>query len=96
MAAARQVAKLLVETYAPDGLLLYQNNGVGSGQEVPHFHMHVVPRREGSAWGFGPPHIARLEPPNRPVHLDHTAVTEKKRATVEQLRSGLNKFLGVA
>jgi histidine triad (HIT) family protein len=91
MAAASRVAKVLVDAFEPDGLLLYQNNGVGSGQEVPHFHMHVVPRREGSAWGFGPPHIARLEPPNRPVQQDHRIVTEQKRATAEQLREGLNK-----
>jgi hypothetical protein len=40
---------------------LYQNNGVGSGQEVSHFHLHVVPRHAGSEWGLGPPHIAHLE-----------------------------------
>ncbi|RLT27989.1 MAG: HIT family protein [Chloroflexi bacterium] len=32
------------------GFLIYQNNGTASFQEVPHVHMHVVPRREGSGW----------------------------------------------
>ncbi len=27
-----------------NGLTIYQNNGVASGQEIPHFHVHVVPR----------------------------------------------------
>jgi len=86
MAAAKRLTRALVTAYVPDGVLLYQNNGVGSGQEVPHFHLHVVPRRAGSDWGFGPPHIARLEKSNRPAHLDHAIVTEQKVQTVAFLR----------
>lgn len=55
-------ADALVRAYDPDGLNLIQNNGVIAGQDAPHFHMHVVPRRKvGSNWGNGPPHIAVLE-----------------------------------
>jgi diadenosine tetraphosphate (Ap4A) HIT family hydrolase len=89
MAAAQRIAGALVREYSPDGVLLYQNNGIGSGQEVPHFHLHVVPRRSSSDWGFGPPHIARLERGPRPAHLDHTVVTDTKRHTLEQLRRHL-------
>ena len=85
MAAAKRLAKVLIAEYSPDGVLLYQNNGVGSGQEVPHFHLHVVPRTPASDWGFGPPHLARLET-NRPAHLDHEVVTDRKVQTVESLR----------
>jgi histidine triad (HIT) family protein len=87
MAAARKIAEAFVKVFAPHGVLLYQNNGVGSGQEVPHFHLHVVPRQPSSDWGFGPPHIARLE---RPAHLDHEVVTEAKRNTAESLRTYLS------
>ena len=60
--AVRRIADALVRAYDPDGLNLIQNNGVIAGQGVPHFHMHVVPRRKfGSDWGNGPPHIAVLE-----------------------------------
>lgn len=86
MAAAKRLTRALVAAYAPDGVLLYQNNGVGSGQEVPHFHLHVVPRRPDSDWGLGPPHIARLEKSSRPAHLDHAVVTDAKIRTVEHLR----------
>lgn len=86
MAAAKRVTKALIAEYAPDGVLLYQNNGVGSGQEVPHFHLHVVPRTPGSDWGLGPPHIARLENRDEPAHLDHASVTAGKLKTVEVLR----------
>lgn len=86
MAAAKRITSVMVSEFAPDGVLLYQNNGVGSGQEVPHFHLHVVPRRSESDWGFGPPHIARLEGRKRPELLDYAVVTGAKRETVERLR----------
>jgi diadenosine tetraphosphate (Ap4A) HIT family hydrolase len=86
MAAAKRLAKVMVTGFAPDGVLLYQNNGIGSGQEVPHFHLHVVARRADSDWGFGPPHIAGLERVRRPAHLDHAVVTDEKRRMVERLR----------
>ena len=62
MHAVQRVAAALLKAYDPDGLNIIQNNGVAAGQEAPHFHMHVVPRRKaGSDWGNGPPHIAVLE-----------------------------------
>lgn len=86
MAAARRLTHVMVREFAPDGVLLYQNNGVGSGQEVPHFHLHVVPRHSESDWGLGPPHIARLEQERRMVQTDHEIITDLKRQTVERLR----------
>jgi histidine triad (HIT) family protein len=88
MAAARRVARAMIAAFDPDGILLYQNNGVGSAQEVPHFHLHVVPRRPGSDWGLGPPHLARLQ--RRPAHLDHTVVDDDKRRTAEIIRRALS------
>ena len=73
--AVRRVADAQIRAYDPDGLNLIQNNGVIAGQEAPHFHMHVVPRRrEDSNWGSGPPHIAVLEgkqptKPTRPYRI---------------------------
>jgi histidine triad (HIT) family protein len=87
MAAARRVAQALVQAFDPDGILLYQNNGIGSAQEVPHFHLHVVPRQPGSEWGDGPPHLGSVE--RRPPHLDFRVVTEVKRETVDAIRRAL-------
>lgn len=89
MAAAKRLARALVDAYSPDGVLLYQNNGIGSGQEVPHFHLHVVPRQPGSDWGFGPPHLGRLEREGRSRHHDHLSVTDEKRQAVATIRRHL-------
>jgi histidine triad (HIT) family protein len=89
LAAAQRIAETMVSKFDPDGVLLYQNNGVGSGQEVPHFHLHVVPRRPGSDWGIGPPHLAYVMDGERVSHADHTIVTDEKRQTAELLRAAM-------
>lgn len=89
LASAQRLTQSMVSVFQPEGVLLYQNNGTGSGQEVPHFHLHVVPRQPGSDWGLGPPHIAHLESGSTPESQRHTVVTERKRQTVSQLRASL-------
>lgn len=89
MASAKRLAEALVRAYSPNGVLLYQNNGIGSGQEVPHYHLHVVPRQPGSDWGFGPPHLERLEREGRSKHQDHRVVTDEKKQTVAEIRKHL-------
>lgn len=42
-----EVARLLVARLGADGLNLFQSTGTAAGQEVPHFHVHLVPRRRG-------------------------------------------------
>jgi histidine triad (HIT) family protein len=39
-----RVAKAVQAAFRPDGLSVYQANGVAAGQTVFHFHVHVVPR----------------------------------------------------
>ncbi len=89
--AVRRAADALVRAYDPDGLNLIQNNGVVAGQEAPHFHMHVVPRRKvGSDWGNGPPHIAVLEgkTPTKPDH-DVIVSLEREREIADYIRQFL-------
>jgi histidine triad (HIT) family protein len=87
---ARRLAAAMVAAFDPDGLTLYQNNGVASLQAVPHVHLHVVPRRHGSGWGEGPPHIAALErgARGRPFG-DMTTPIDRQRQLAEQLRQHL-------
>jgi diadenosine tetraphosphate (Ap4A) HIT family hydrolase len=71
MAAAQRVARALDKAYAPLGILTFQNNGVYSGQETPHFHFHVVPRQVGSDWGIGPPQLAVFDGAGRRAGTAH-------------------------
>ena len=81
MNKVRSAARPLAAAFSPDGITVYQNNGVTSLQEVPHFHIHVVPRRESGGWGTGPPHISALQP--RATEAVQKAVVSWERA--EQL-----------
>ncbi len=53
---AKKIAAAIDKTLNPDGLNLLQCNGPAAAQSVFHFHMHVLPRREGDElklnWGL--------------------------------------------
>ena len=88
MRTVRRIAGALVRAYDPDGLNLIQNNGVAAGQQVPHFHVHVVPRRRvGGDWGDGPPHIAALEGKTRvKPSRDVTVSVEEEHEIARRVR----------
>lgn len=47
MRLAVRIARASVAAFAPPGFNLWQSNGEAGGQEVPHVHLHVQPRRTG-------------------------------------------------
>ena len=55
---AKKVASAIEKTLSPDGINLVQCNGAAAAQSIFHFHMHVLPRREGDDlklnWGLKP------------------------------------------
>lgn len=55
---AKKIAAAVEKTVSPGGINLVQCNGPAAGQSVFHFHMHVLPRRDGDDlklnWGLRP------------------------------------------
>ena len=91
---ARRVAEALVRAYQPLGILTFQNNGVFSGQETPHFHFHVVPRQPGSDWGIGPPQLATFDGAGRQRGTSHDPAGDAQRR--ERVRVSATQLAGTA
>lgn len=55
---AKKISAAVEKSVSPGGINLVQCNGPAAGQSVFHFHMHVLPRREGDElklnWGLKP------------------------------------------
>lgn len=47
MPTAKKIAKAVKEAMGADGISIVQNNGEAAGQTVKHFHLHIIPRRNG-------------------------------------------------
>lgn len=52
MRALIAVARRVMAATGADAYNILQNNGEVAGQEVPHVHFHVIPRRAGDGLGF--------------------------------------------
>ena len=53
MVSAQAVARILRSKLRPDGMNVFQNNGRAAGQEVFHYHLHLLPRWESDRAGLG-------------------------------------------
>ena len=47
-----RVARAVKKAYSPEGVTLYQANGLAAGQTVYHFHLHIVPRYDKDGMTF--------------------------------------------
>lgn len=48
MKAAQQITQAIQTLLQPDGILIEQRNGEAAGQDVWHYHLHVIPRANGA------------------------------------------------
>ena len=51
----KQLDRKMRSELGADGTNVFINNSPASGQEVPHLHIHVVPRYDGDGLSFFPP-----------------------------------------
>ena len=56
-----RIARAVKRAFGPDGITTWSSNESGAGQEVPHFHLHVYPRRVGAQFPL------RIQKPEAPV-----------------------------
>ena len=54
-ASVQKVAKAAMQAFNADGITIQQFNEDAGGQEVYHYHVHVIPRYEGVK--MGPPGV---------------------------------------
>src|SRR3990167_11238315 len=63
--AVKNVSEKIKTSFKIDGLNLLQSNGSKSGQEILHFHLHIIPRYENDGvignWGHIHPQKANFE-----------------------------------
>ena len=70
----QRVARAMQNALNPDGLRIGQFNGAAAGQSVFHYHVHIVPMREGQKAG---------------AHGREPANPEQLKALVAQIRTAL-------
>lgn len=61
LVVAQQLARRLKDRLGCEGVTLLQNNGHAGGQDVFHFHLHVIPRWTGDGYFGAPPAVAPIE-----------------------------------
>ena len=51
---AKRIARAQMNGLGADGVNIMQNNGMAAGEEVPHIHVHVIPRfkDDGHHWNW--------------------------------------------
>ncbi len=80
MVAAQRILPGLLAAVGADDATLAIHDGPAAGQEVPHVHLHIVPRKAGD--GGGPIHALFPDRPSAaPDSL--TALAERVRGAVE-------------
>jgi len=57
-----EITPAIEEAVDADGTTIGINNGEAAGQEVPHVHVHIIPRFEGD--DSGPIHAIALDSPD--------------------------------
>jgi histidine triad (HIT) family protein len=77
MHAARVVARALRVALNADGMNLFQSSERAAGQDVFHFHFHLVPRFQGDGL------MSRWHARSHPTHDELEAVAARIRAHIK-------------
>lgn len=67
-ALAHEIVEKVESAVDADASLIAVHNGRGAGQEVPHVHVHIIPRKAGD--GAGPVHSMFKKPKMSAEEMD--------------------------
>ncbi len=86
MKAQRIVARALRKAYNADGLTIWQSNERAGGQDVFHYHAHLIPRfaHDGLMTRDGNNRSLTLRAPSSPSRETLEAVAQKIRAHISE------------
>ncbi|HOW14090.1 HIT family protein [Methanosarcina sp.] len=87
--AARKITAAVEKAFSADGSNIGINNGEAAGQEVPHVHVHVIPRKKGDG-GRGIKSIVWAEP-DRSNLEDIAEKIRKKLRENERLQATISE-----
>src|SRR5260370_7976101 len=65
---ARKLAAVARQTLGASGVNLIVMDGEAAFQDVPHFHVHVIPRYAKHGFDLTLPHTSDPPPPRAPLH----------------------------
>ena len=49
---SKKLSIKIKESMGADGINVYMNNGITAGQQVPHAHIHIIPRLENDGFTY--------------------------------------------
>ncbi len=76
----QRVAQAVYRALAPDGIRILQTNGAAAGQTVFHYHVHIIPMKDGQRVGGHGRERAKPE--------DLKALAAKIQAALRQAQAG--------
>ena len=96
LTVAQTIANKMKETIYAEGVDLFQASGQAADQQVPHFHLHIIPRRNADQLGLNEWWRSRIQK-IEPVRLDELVeklktekiekITRSRKAPGERIRT---------
>jgi len=80
----KELSGKVFDALGAKGVNILQNNGPAAGQEVPHVHVHIIPRFEDDGVRFG-------WEPKKAEESEINAVVEKLKAKAKEINLGAAK-----
>lgn len=69
---AKHISEKIKNNLKADGIRISQSNGRAAGQDIMHFHLHVIPRHANDGFSNNPALTGKTSPKANPKELEET------------------------